>query len=240
MTDRFVRQASLVPADKLATHHIYVVGCGAVGRQVGLFLASMGAKKVTLFDFDIVEDVNITTQGYRPAQLGMYKVDALKADMHAIDPSIEITTHARRWRDDDTLGTAAFMCVDRISVRQFIWGKVVASGDVPEFLGDARTLGEIGKVVCVGGPELEPGKEHYGNSFFREEDAEQGLCTARLTIYSAAIAAGMLCHQFTRHLRDIPLDHEVQWSLLASMMDVPQPKVGQNAQPEVENAQPVA
>ena len=40
-------------------------------------------------------------------------------------------------------------------------------------------------------------------------------CTARATIYAASIAAGLMVHQFTRWLRDMPVDRDASLNLLA-------------------------
>ncbi len=63
-TDRFVRQADLVPYPRLAALTITVIGLGAIGRPVALQLAAMGARKLQLVDFDVVDATNITTQGF--------------------------------------------------------------------------------------------------------------------------------------------------------------------------------
>jgi sulfur carrier protein ThiS adenylyltransferase len=47
-----------------------------------------------------------------------------------------------------------------------------------------------------------------------------GRCTARSTIYSASIAAGLMTHQFTRWLRGIPVDCDVSLNLLAGELAV--------------------
>jgi molybdopterin-synthase adenylyltransferase len=60
--DRFTRQADLVPRDKLLNTRISIVGVGAVGRQLAIQLAAMGAPHVQLIDFDKVDQMNVTTQ----------------------------------------------------------------------------------------------------------------------------------------------------------------------------------
>jgi len=44
----------------------------------------------------------------------------------------------------------------------------------------------------------------------------QGPCTAKTTIYCANIAAGLMIAQFTKYLRQLPIDCDVQLNLLAS------------------------
>ena len=71
--DRFGRQADLVPREKLQALSATVIGVGAIGRQVALQLAAMGASNIQLVDFDRVELTNVTTQGYWASDLGQFK-----------------------------------------------------------------------------------------------------------------------------------------------------------------------
>ena len=50
---------------------------------------------------------------------------------------------------------------------------------------------------------------------FGASEAEQGTCTLRSTIYAASIAAGMIVHQFTRWLRNFPIDADTRLNLLS-------------------------
>ena len=62
--DRFTRQEGLVPADRLASLSVTVIGVGAIGRQIALQLSAIGTRRLQLVDFDCVDRTNLTTQGY--------------------------------------------------------------------------------------------------------------------------------------------------------------------------------
>ena len=91
LTDRFYRQAELVPQEKLQTLTATVIGVGAVGRQLALQLAAIGVRQLQIFDFDHVEPTNITTQGYEYDDLGLPKVLATQQAIGRIDPDIVVT-----------------------------------------------------------------------------------------------------------------------------------------------------
>jgi hypothetical protein len=59
------------------------------------------------------------------------------------------------------------------------------------------------------------GRDYYPTTLFNQAEAQQGGCTARSTIYAASIAAGLMVHQFTRWLRDLPVDRDLTLNLLA-------------------------
>src|SRR5262245_57782745 len=112
---RFVRQSDLVPHERLAEVPVTVIGVGAIGRQVALQLASIGARKMQLVDFDTVDSTNVTTQGYLSDDVGLPKVVATSRAVRNIDGSIEIELIADRYRSKHHHpGSAVFCCVDSI------------------------------------------------------------------------------------------------------------------------------
>ena len=78
-------------------------------------------------------------------------------------------------------------------------------------------LGEVLRIVTVADDQ---GRDHYTTTLFDQADAAAGRCTARGTIYTANIAAGLMLHQFTRWLRDIPVDRDLSLNLLSSELCV--------------------
>jgi molybdopterin-synthase adenylyltransferase len=209
MNDRFERQRDLVPQSRLANLMATVIGLGAIGRQVALQLAAIGVQRLQLIDFDQVEMTNVTTQGYFRADVGQPKVAAVRNTIAAIDPAIDVELIADRFRPKQTLGEAIFCCVDTIASRALIWRSVRHRCD---FWGDGRMLGEVIRVLAAAD---ERDRQHYSSTLFAQADAQTGQCTSRSTIYTAGIAAGLLVHQFTRWLREMPVDRDAALNLLA-------------------------
>jgi sulfur carrier protein ThiS adenylyltransferase len=207
--DRFARQQDLVPHERLAETAITVIGIGAIGRQVALQLAAIGAAKLQLVDFDRVETTNITTQGYRLADLGRNKVDATAAHCTELSEQIAVEVVADRFRPKLAIGSAVFCCVDSISAREAIWRSV---RDRCQFWCDGRMLAEVIRVLAASDPGS---REHYGSTLFAQSEAQAGSCTSQSTIYAAGIAAGLMVHQFTRWLRRLALDWDTTLNLLA-------------------------
>ena len=63
-------------------------------------------------------------------------------------------------------------------------------------------------------------RQHYPTTLFAASEAQPGRCTARSTIYTANIAAGLMVHQFVRWLRRQPVDADTSLNLLASELVV--------------------
>ncbi|WP_299470236.1 ThiF family adenylyltransferase [uncultured Gimesia sp.] len=213
-TDRFQRQSDLIPAERLSQLTATVIGVGAIGRQVALQLAAIGTPRIQLVDFDTVESTNITTQGYRAQDLGQFKVDATARAIQEIDDSIQVMTFQDRYRTTTTHGQAVFCCVDSISARAAIWRSVSKKC---EFWTDGRMLGEMIRILTA----IEgSGGDRYAETLFPQTEAQAGSCTSHSTIYVASIAAGIMVHQFTRWLREIPIDSDTTLNLLAGEITV--------------------
>ena len=207
--NRFTRQRDLVPAARLAKITATVIGVGAIGRQLALQLAAIGVPRLQLIDFDTVDATNVTTQGYWASDVGQAKVDATAEHARRIEPSLEVERIIDRFRPRQSVGAAVFCCVDSIAARGAIWRSVAQRC---EFWADGRMLGEVLRILAASEPA---DRAHYSGTLFAPAEAQQGSCTARSTIYAASIAAGLLTHQFTRWLRDLPIDRDASFNLLA-------------------------
>lgn len=211
---RFDRQADLVPQQRLMDLKATIIGIGAIGRQVAIQLAAIGVRNLQIVDFDTVDLSNVTTQGYSISKIGLTKVAVLSDEMLAIDPSIQLERVPDRWQPRVRSGNAIFCCVDSISARSAIWKSVNARC---HFWCDGRMLGEVLRVLTA---TENVGRHHYPNTLFDQSQAEPGRCTARSTIYTANIAAGLMLHQFSRWLREAPVDIDLYFNLLASELIV--------------------
>lgn len=212
--DRFERQSELVPAEKLRSLTVTVIGVGAIGRQVALQLASLGVRRLQLVDFDLVEPTNITTQGYCIADLGQSKVEATARAVRAIDADMNVETINDRFRPGWATGEVVFCCVDSISSRSAIWRTL---RDQCAFWCDGRMRGEVLRILTA---VDSPSRTHYDTALFPQAESQTGTCTSRSTIYTAGIAAGLMLHQLTRWLRDLPVDRDLTLNLLAGELGI--------------------
>ncbi len=214
VNNRFERQKSLVPRDRLTETAVTIIGVGAIGRQVALQLASIGVSCLQLIDFDSVELTNVTTQGYRPDEIGQPKVEATQQEIQRIDPSIEVDSILDRFRPKHAVGEVVFACVDNITTRAAIWRCLKRR---IRLLVDSRMSGETIRLVTA---DPSHHLRYYESTLFAQGEAHAGACTSKSTIYTASIAAGLATHQFTRWLRDMPLDRDLTLNLLASEMSL--------------------
>lgn len=170
--------------------------------------------RLQLIDFDTVEETNVTTQGYDFEDVGQLKVDATAGAVQRIDPLIDVEDIPDRYRSRIEIGDAVFCCVDSISARSAIWR---SASRKCQFWCDGRMLGEVIRILSVADVTS---RRHYPTTLFHQSEAQAGRCTAHGAIYTACIAAGLMTHQFTRWLREIPVDSDLTLNLLAAELVV--------------------
>ena len=208
--ERYSRQQDIVPAERISQCKATVIGVGAIGRQVALQLSAIGVPWLQLIDFDKVEWSNLASQGYLEGDIGKLKVNATLDLCWRINANSQIHAVPERFRRSMEIGNMVFCCVDSIQVRQLIWGAVE---DRVLFFCDGRMSAEVLRILTACDSNS---RYHYPKTLFSAEEAYTGPCTAKTTIYCANIAAGLMLAQFTKYLRQLPIDCDIQLNLLAS------------------------
>jgi len=212
--ERYSRQRDIVPAERIADCKATIIGVGAIGRQVALQLSAMGIPWLQLIDHDKVEWSNLASQGYLEGDMGKLKVNATLELCWRINAATQINAVPERFRRSMEIGNIVFCCVDRIDVRRLIWDSVK---DKVNLFCDGRMSAEVLRVLTACDSES---RKHYPTTLFNSDEAFVGPCTAKTTIYCANIAAGFMLAQFTKYLRLLPIDADIQLNLLASELSV--------------------
>lgn len=78
---------------KLKASSVLVIGSGGLGSPLLLYLAAAGVGRITIVDFDRVDDSNLQRQVlFGMADVGRPKVDAAAARLRSLNPYIEVTS----------------------------------------------------------------------------------------------------------------------------------------------------
>ena len=82
----------LTPAERVVLEkvRIGVAGAGGLGSNCAMHLVRSGIRHLVVADFDVVGESNLNRQFFFRDQLGMKKVDALKANLLRIDPEVDV------------------------------------------------------------------------------------------------------------------------------------------------------
>ncbi len=89
--------------EKIENKCIGIAGAGGLGSSLAIALARLSVGKLVIVDFDVVEPSNLNRQQYFIDQIGMFKVDALKAGLEKVNPFLDVETVNQKL-DADNIG----------------------------------------------------------------------------------------------------------------------------------------
>jgi len=100
---------------------IHIVGCGSVGATVAEELVRSGVTRLTLWDFDVVEEHNLANQIFRQKDIGKTKLEALVDILAEINPEVarDVQLKPAGW-NGQMLSGWVFLAVDKIAIRRAI------------------------------------------------------------------------------------------------------------------------
>lgn len=85
------KNESINAQEKLKSSKILIFGCGAIGGDIAIHLAMCGVEEFILYDYDIVEESDISRHMYFKFKYkGMKKIDALEDYLLTINKNIKI------------------------------------------------------------------------------------------------------------------------------------------------------
>lgn len=210
--ERFLRNVSIIDQERVSAHPVAIIGVGAIGSHLAEMLAKLGVREFTLIDFDEVDEVNLGVQGFYERDVGRFKTDAVVDRLKAINNKIETELFKAAYEPSMILsGSAVFSCVDSMKVRRQIF-RDFREHDWPIFL-DGRMAAESLRAFCI--DRTPQSMEIYRTSLFPSHEAHRESCTARATIYCAAMAAAILCAQFKKWAMDQMPEPHIQFDILA-------------------------
>lgn len=209
------RQLDLIPIETLSTP-VTIIGCGAIGSFTALALAKMGLRNITVYDYDTVSVENMSNQFFRFADIGINKAEALHSLVFDFTKTL-ITARPRAFMPEDaaTLKGIVISAVDSMGARRMIYDAILDGGFNVNYIIDPRMGAESYSQYTIK-PFNEEDQETYNKTLYSDDAAVQERCTAKSTVYTATLAAG-LC---TKTVKNIMLEQayprNTQWSIAGS------------------------
>ena len=182
------RQLDLIPVDVLG-EKITVVGAGATGSIVTFALAKMGFGDITVFDFDTIEEENMSAQFYRFQDITKPKVFALR-DLIADFSKTVIEARNERYERGIFPGIV-ISAVDSMEVRKQIWTNHKNQSPFTKAIIDPR-MGAESALLYVMNPMDPKDIGSYEKTLYTDDSAVQERCTARTTAYTTLMLSGLV------------------------------------------------
>lgn len=112
--------------EKLLHAHAVIVGCGGLGTAALPYLTAAGVGKLTIADFDTIDDSNLQRQiMFTEADIGRNKAETLAGRLNAVNSAAEINVITERLTEarlTEILRTADIVldCCDNFATRQAV------------------------------------------------------------------------------------------------------------------------
>lgn len=213
-----------LPADMQATlmrGHVLMLGLGGLGSATSLALAMAGCGRLSMVDFDHVENANLNRQLYSTADIGQTKVDAMSRRLKEVNPEIEVAGFARRLEGPDEVRSiveqlrpdVVVAAIDRPTIAADRWvSDACFAAGVPAVFNSvsagrglvwSKVPGSTGCFQCDETWAQERAPEHYDVRRYREQ---HDLIPATSAFsYSAMAVAGMMTSEVVRYLVGLPM-----------------------------------
>lgn len=190
---------------------VHIIGAGATGSWLALILAKLGIENITVWDFDKVEEHNISNQGYSIHDIGELKVEALKQLVHS-DTGIEIKTKEEKVVDQRLSGVV-FLMVDTMKSRKEIWENCIKMKSRVKLLVEPRMGVDVGRIYNVNPTDLTE-IEKYENTYYSDDVGEVSACGNSLSIITSAMTIASWCgRQLIEFHNGNELDNEILFDL---------------------------
>lgn len=174
---------------------VAIIGCGNIGSNAALQLARLGISSFILYDHDVIEAHNLSSQHYDLRHLGKLKVEALAEQLKALNKTIRLELHPEEYKGQALEASILVSAVDSLDIRRAILAGMLASEYVP-FVVDGR----------AGGGQVEVHSQHateWGATIPEEGDSDP--CGARFIAYASAIVGAFICNQVKRQVLGQPV-----------------------------------
>ena len=219
--DQFIRQQGIVP-DLIHKLSVVIIGIGAIGSALGMQLAKMGCNDIIAIDHDKVELHNLPNQWFSDEAVGLNKTEAFGHMVYKINKQCKFDGRAERFneRHPDLIreSRAVFCCVDNMDTRKLIFDSFCNVGYTKpnRLFIEARMAGEIMRVLSV---HDDDSAERWVNAWYPQAEVQSDRCTTQSTIYTSAMAAGLMAHNYATWLRKLPIETDIGLDLINMTMD---------------------
>jgi molybdopterin/thiamine biosynthesis adenylyltransferase len=99
-----LKQVGDVGQQRIAAGSVLLIGAGGIGCAAATYLASSGVGRLTIADFDTVDETNLGRQVlYTQSDVGELKAEVAASRLQSLNPDIEITAVTQRLDGDDLI-----------------------------------------------------------------------------------------------------------------------------------------
>ena len=208
------RQLDLIPL-KVLNRPVTIIGCGAIGSFLGLQLAKMGLTNITAYDHDTVSIENMSNQFFMFKQIGGSKAQAL-ADLITDFTGVEIQPCPVKYEPiyAEAQRGIVVVAVDSMEARRMVYESIKEKNFKVDYIIDPRMSAEFFAMYVIN-PHDAKDQATYEKTLYSDEQAVPERCTAKSTVYTASLGAGLVTKAIKNILLKQPYPRNTQWDIAA-------------------------
>ena len=187
---------------------VTIIGAGALGSWIAMFLAKSGVEDITIYDKDSIDSHNPPNQIYGINDGGKLKVYSLRERIKN-DTGIEIKVFNDFVTKDTKLKGIVYVCTDTMSSRKEIWENCLKYNIEVPLMVETRLGAEIGKIYTIN--PLDPNHvEKYEKTLYSDEESEESPCTYRSIITVVVTMAGIASHKLIKYHKNDKFNSRIE------------------------------
>lgn len=193
--------------NEIQKSNIIIAGVGGIGSYVAFLLSRMQPESITLYDNDVVEEVNMAGQLYDINSIGRTKVFALARIMSSFSNFNRVNLKEELYTNESSRENIMICGFDNMDARKVFfnsWKNHVNS--IPKenrkdclFL-DGRLAAEKFQVLAITGDDDYNIKRYKDEFLFSDEEAEETLCSYKQTTYMANMIGSVMVNLYTNFI----------------------------------------
>ncbi len=177
--------------------YVSIVGLGNIGSHTALTLCRLGITSFQIWDDDLVENHNLTSQAYDVNDLGKSKAEALASKMKAINPDVNVLPLREKYVGQPITGIV-IIAVDTMVGRKIICESLQKLAVQPQLIIDARVGGgQLEIYVCKNWAE-------WLETFV--DKPSQDPCGGRFICYTSVVTGALITNVVKKYLKGDPYD----------------------------------
>jgi len=215
MENIYSRQLDIFNPDfQQSTIHIF--GIGTIGSYTAFGLAKLGIKNIHIYDFDSVEEHNITNQMYRKENIGNLKSESLKETIEeycflntCVSHNVKIEeSNIREIVQNIRENDIVILAFDNMESRNLIYQNIK---DMKVNLIDSRMGRELLRIFSLTNLPTNRKLELYEKSLITQ--IEDIPCSARSVNYNGMVIGGLISSIVKKILTNDKPHFELDFSL---------------------------
>jgi len=196
-----LRHVSVFDAERISGTPVHIIGCGATGSRVALGLAKLGIDTIHIYDYDVIEIVNLANQLFKVSDVGRPKVDAL-SDLVFEQTGTKVHAHEVKVEDQAMTGYV-FLLTDTMASRKAIWQNCLKFNTEVPAVFETRFMSDALQTYVVDPNDVDSA-DRWEATLCDDENAAESACGTSITVGPTVdIVTGFVLWQFMRTVNAI-------------------------------------